>query len=88
MVHKKGVDLNMAKAKAIQAEEPPTMCKQLESFMGRISNIWRFIPTLDELLELLHKLQKNVPFQWGEGIWKPFKESRTFLPDFWPGFHL
>lgn len=36
-VHGKGIDLDVDKANAIEYMEPPMMCKQLKSFMGRVS---------------------------------------------------
>lgn len=42
-VHRKGTNLNLAKAKAIQNMGSPTTCKQLTSFMGKVSYVCRFI---------------------------------------------
>lgn len=61
-IHKKEIDLKLAKAKAIQAMEPPITCKQLKSFMVKVSYVLRL--ALAELLELFHKLlEKNASFQ-------------------------
>lgn len=41
--------------------ELPKTCKQLKSFMGRVSYVHRFIPAVAKLLELFQKLlKKNV----------------------------
>lgn len=64
-LHKKGINLNLAKAKAIRVIEPPKMVKQLKLFLGRVSYIPRFITTLAELLKPFQKhLKKYVSFKW------------------------
>lgn len=50
-IYCKSNDLDPANAKAIQESEPLTTCKQLKSFMERVSYVRIFIPTLEELLE-------------------------------------
>lgn len=52
------MDLNLVKAKTIQAIEPATTCKQLEA-SGELSHVRIFIPALAELLEPLDKLVKK-----------------------------
>lgn len=64
-VHRKGIDLDPAKTKAIEGMEPPKSTKQLESFLGKVSYIRRFIPALAELLEPFQRLlKKDVSFKW------------------------
>lgn len=64
-VHKKGIDLDPAKAKATRDMEPSKMTKQLKSFLGRTSYIRIFILALAKLLEPLQRLvKKDAPFQW------------------------
>lgn len=63
----KGINLSTAKAKAISCMEPPKMAKQLESFLGRVSYILRFISALAELLEPFKRLlMKDVAFRWAK----------------------
>lgn len=59
VIHHKGIDIDPTKAKAIQDMNPPKTVKELKSFMGRVSYIRSFIPTLSELIEPFHKLLKN-----------------------------
>lgn len=67
IVHKKWIDLAPAKAKDIQDMEPPTTCKQLKSFMGRVCYVCRFISNLIELFDPFHKLpEKNLPLWYSE----------------------
>lgn len=63
-VHRKGIDLDLAKAKAIEDMEPPKLMKQLRSFLGRVFYIKRFNPALAELLEPFQRLlKKDVTFE-------------------------
>lgn len=73
IVHRKGIEVYPAKAKAIQDIESSKTVKQLKSFLGRVSYIHGFIPALFELLEPLEKLlKKDVSFRSG-------KEQQTAL---------
>lgn len=51
-VYKKGINLNSAMRKPIQAMEPTSTDKQLNSFKGRVSYFYKFVPALAKLLEL------------------------------------
>lgn len=42
-IHKKGIALDPMKTKSMQDIGPPTTCRRLESFMGRVSYVHRFI---------------------------------------------
>lgn len=62
----KRIVLDPAKAKRIEGMKPPTTCKKLKSFMGRLSYVRGFIPALVELLNPFHKLlKKNAPLRSG-----------------------
>ena len=43
LVHSRGIDVDLAKATAIATMRPPTMVKELKSFLGKVSYIRRFI---------------------------------------------
>ena len=49
LVHKRGIDVDPAKATAIATMKPPTNVKQLKIFLGRLSYIRRFISGLASL---------------------------------------
>ena len=51
LFHHKGIDLDPTKAKAIAALTPPTTSKELRSFVGKVSYLRRFIPSLVEILK-------------------------------------
>lgn len=80
MVHIKGINVDLAKAKISQAMKPLKTCKQLKSILGRMSYVCKFISPLAELLKLLRNLlKKNVPLQWLEWQQKPFQRGKDVL---------
>ena len=46
LVHSRGIDLDLAKAVAIATMKPLTIVKELKRFMGKVSYIRKFIPSL------------------------------------------
>lgn len=80
-VHRKAIDLDLAKTKAIQGIGPPTTCKQLKTFMGRVSYVrYRLIPALVELLKPFKQiLKKNASFIWGEDQQSAFQKVKSVL---------
>uniref|UniRef100_A0A2N9F0E4 Uncharacterized protein n=1 Tax=Fagus sylvatica TaxID=28930 RepID=A0A2N9F0E4_FAGSY len=46
LVHQRGIDMDSMKAKAIATMKPPKTVKELKSFLGKLSYIRRFIPSL------------------------------------------
>lgn len=73
-------DLDLAKTKAIRNIESPKTCKQLKSFMGRVSYVQRFIPVLAKILELFHKLPKrNIQFKWSKEQQIAFQKAKGVL---------
>ena len=63
VVHRKGIDLDLAKVKAIQSMPSPANQKQLKSLIGKVSCIRRFIPALEEIITPFQSmLKKEVPF--------------------------
>ena len=44
LVHSRGIDVDPVKAMAIATRKLPTTVKELKSFLGKVSYIWRFIP--------------------------------------------
>ena len=50
VIHRKGINVDPAKVKAIREITPPANLKQLKSLIGRISYIRRFIPALGEIM--------------------------------------
>ena len=67
LVHSRGIDVDPAKATAIATMRPPITVKELKSFLGKVSYIWRFIPGLASITSAFIKLlKKGQSFEWGE----------------------
>ena len=59
LVHSKGIDVDPTKATAIATMRPPATVKELKSFLGKVSYIWRFIPGLASITSAFTKLLKK-----------------------------
>ena len=80
VVHRKGIDLDPAKVKAIQSMPSPANQKQLKSLLGKVSYIKRFIPALGEIITPFQSLlKKGVPFIWGESQQCAFEKIKQVL---------
>ena len=67
LVHSRGIDVNSVKAMTIATMKPPTTVKELKSFLGKVSYIRRFIPSLVLITSAFAKLlKKGQSFEWGE----------------------
>ena len=74
LVHNRGIDVDPAKATAIATMRPPIMVKELKSFLGKVSYIWRFISELASITSAFTKLlKKGQNFKWGEAQQTAFK---------------
>ncbi len=51
LVHQKGIDIDLTKAKAILEMNPPMNLKELRSYVGKIPYLRSFIPSLSEVLK-------------------------------------
>ena len=56
LVYNRGIDVDLAKATAIETMKLPTMVKELKSVMGKVSYIQRFIPGLVSITSAFTKL--------------------------------
>ena len=66
LVHSKGTDVDPAKAMAIATMRPSVTVKELKSFLGKVSYIRRFIPSLASITSAFTKLlRKKQSFEWG-----------------------
>ena len=54
-----GVDVDLAKVVAIATMKPPATVKELKSFLGKVSYIRRFIPSLASIISAFTKLLKK-----------------------------
>ena len=65
LVHSRGIDVDPAKATAITTMRPLATMKELKSFLGKVSYIWRFIPGLASITSAFTKLlRKGQSFKW------------------------
>ena len=67
LVHSRGIDVNLVKTTTIATMKPSTTVKELKSFLGKVSYIRRFIPSLVLITSAFTKLlKKGQSFEWGE----------------------
>ena len=67
LIHSRGIDVDPAKATTITTMKSPAIVKELKSFLGNVSYIWRFIPGLALITSAFGKLlKKGQSFKWGE----------------------
>ena len=59
LVHNRGINVDPVKAIAIATMRPPTIVKELKSFLGKVSYIQRFIPMLASITSAFTKLLKK-----------------------------
>ena len=59
LVHSRRIDLNPAKATTIATMKPLAIVKELKSFLGKASYIWRFILGLASITSAFAKLLKK-----------------------------
>ena len=81
LVHERGIQVDPAKIQAIRDMSPPTSLRQLQSFLGKLNYIRRFIPDLSaKILPLTQLLKKGNNFEWEESCQQAFEEIKTGLP--------
>jgi len=59
LVHSRGIDIDHAKVMAIVTMKPPATVKELKSFLGKVSYIKRFVPSLVSITSAFTKLLKK-----------------------------
>ena len=59
LVHERGIQVDPAKIQAIRDMSPPTSLRQLQSFLGKINYIRRFIPDFPSKVPLTQLLKKG-----------------------------
>ncbi|CAI7825385.1 unnamed protein product, partial [Closterium sp. NIES-53] len=80
VISRDGIKIDLAKIKTIQEWKPPTNITELQSFLGFVNYVRRFIPNMaritSPLTDLLHKDRNCV---WGEEAQAAFQELKNFL---------
>lgn len=59
LVHHRCISMDLAKTTTMVIIKMPIVVKELKSFLGRVSHIKRFIPSLTSITHGLSKLLKN-----------------------------
>ncbi|CAI7897812.1 unnamed protein product [Closterium sp. NIES-53] len=80
VISRDGIKIDLAKIKTIQEWKSPTNITELQSFLGFVNYVRRFIPNMagitGPLTDLLHK---DRHFVWGEEAEAAFQELKHFL---------
>ncbi|CAL9021206.1 unnamed protein product [Prunus brigantina] len=86
LVHQRGIEVDKNKATTIMAAPPPRTKKELQSFLGKVNFLRRFISDLAgkiwSLTPLL-KLKDTERFVWGQNIKRPSTTSRNIYLNHW-----
>ena len=82
VVNKKGIEINHNKTKAIKETKAPTTKKELQSFLGKVNFLRRFISNLSgrtQVFSPLLRLKKDDVFKWEPKHQKAFKKIKSYL---------
>ena len=80
LVHGRGIDVDPAKATTIATMRPPITVKELKSFLGKVSYIWRFILRFASITSAFTELlRKRQNFEWGEMQQMAFKRLQQIM---------
>ena len=77
---KKGIKIDNKKIQAIVEMKKPSNVKSLESFLGMITYVSRYIPNVSHLTAPLRQLiKKDVAWCWNEEHKRAFKQLKEIL---------
>jgi hypothetical protein len=82
--HEGGIEVGKKSMKAIDEVVPPTNLKELQSLLGKINFVRRFISNLSQKVlpfSTLLKLKKDQKFIWGEEQQKAFDEIKQYVKE-------
>ena len=82
MVHERGIKIGQKSMKAIDEAVPLTTKTELQSLLGKINFIRRFISNLSERdlsFSPLLRLKNNQEFKWGDVQQKTFEEIKEYM---------
>ncbi|GJP31878.1 hypothetical protein CLOM_g15523, partial [Closterium sp. NIES-68] len=80
VISTEGIRIDPKKLRAIQEWKPPTNLQQLQSFLGFVNYVRRFIPNMAGLTEpLTDLLQKGTFYEWGEKQQAAFEALKQLL---------
>jgi hypothetical protein len=82
LIHERGIEVGQKSISAIDNIKAPTNKKELQSFIGKINFIRRFISNLSERIQPftpLLKLKADQKFIWGEEQQKALDNVKHYL---------
>ncbi|XP_050896150.1 uncharacterized protein LOC127102868 [Lathyrus oleraceus] len=81
VVHKKGIEINQNKTKAIMETKAPSTKKELQSLLGKINFLRRFISNLSGRTQAFSPLLrlKQGKFEWNDENQKAFDKIKHYL---------
>jgi hypothetical protein len=84
LVHEGGIEVGKKSMKAIDEVVPPTNLKELQSLLGKINFVRRFISNLSQKVlsfSPLLKLKKDQKFTWGDEQQKAFNKIKQYMKE-------
>ena len=81
VVHKKGIKINQNKTNAILEAKAPTNKKELQSLLGKINFLRRFISNLSGKMQAFSPLLRlsKGGFEWGQEQQEAFDKIKEYL---------
>jgi hypothetical protein len=84
LVHEGGIEVGKKSMKAIDEVVPPTNLKELQSLLGKINFVRRFISNLSQKVlpfSPLLRIKKDQKFVWGDEQQKSFNEIKEYMKE-------
>jgi hypothetical protein len=84
LVHEGGIEVGKKSMKAIDEVVPPTNLKELQSLLGKINFVRRFISNLSQRVlpfSPLLRIKKDQKFVWGDEQQKAFDEIKQYMKE-------
>jgi hypothetical protein len=84
LVHERGIEVGKKSMKAIDEVVPPTNLKELQSLLGKINFVRRFISNLSQKVlpfSPLLRIKKDQKFVWGDEQQKAFDEIKQYMKE-------
>jgi hypothetical protein len=84
LVHEGGIEVGKKSMKAIDEVVPPTNLKELQSLLGKINFVRRFISNLSQKVlpfSPLLRLKKDQKFVWGDEQQKALNEIKEYMKE-------
>jgi hypothetical protein len=82
LVHEGGIEVGKKSMKVIDEVVPPTNLKELQSLLGKINFVRRFISNLSQKVlpfSPLLRIKKDHKFVWGDEQQKAFDEIKQYM---------